>query len=205
MTNELEKKIKQMDDSLRGIYVEVAGDIRNCANSITSFIEECVYTEEKLPEKLIDKASSAYRAMKQFVEANEKITEILDRLPKGKIHEYYVYHCDNTSPENPIHVDYEILDNVLRDLYIEICGPIRNDGGSMICFVEVCQDGRFGKIPEYLKNAAKAAKKASDEFMASNNRISDAMDKLPEGKTREYDEYIAANQTNPYKPLSAPF
>ncbi len=90
MTDELESKVKQMDNVLRDLYVEISDEIRNSLNSIVSFVEVCASktTYSKLPEIVKKKINSAYSAINKFQKSNKKISEIFGRLPEEKRPEY---------------------------------------------------------------------------------------------------------------------
>ena len=83
------------------------------------------------------------------------------------------------------------MEEIIRDLYCEICGPIRNKSGAMVSLVEFLKNKEDSlELPDFVKGLVDAAYSAKEDYMQSNERISKILGRLPPDKLKEFGEYM---------------
>jgi hypothetical protein len=87
------------------------------------------------------------------------------------------------------------MDELARDLYIEICGPIRNLGIPLINLVALCKHKDvYPNLPELVREIVDITAKATAEYQEANDRISEIFNRLPEETLQRFMDYMNRKQ-----------
>jgi hypothetical protein len=83
------------------------------------------------------------------------------------------------------------MDELARDLYVEMCGPIRNLGTPIVNLVALCkQPDVYSNLPESVRIMVDIAAKAIEEYKEANDRVEKIFQRLPPPILEKYGDYI---------------
>lgn len=160
---------KILESVLEDLLAEIAGPLTESCQPAYDLVEKCAEEEnyDGFPPFLQKKLKSAQSAMNKYKSALEEVARI------------------GSSDES--------TDHKLRDIYNKISGHIRNGANCILQFATICET-ESKILPNEIMQMVKPATDSWGRFMTSNERIGRILDRLPPGKTDEYQAHHASGK-----------
>lgn len=86
----------------------------------------------------------------------------------------------------------KIYEQALKELYAELCGPLRNSLQGLLNFVDICNNEKFKKeLPSLLQESATNAKVCMGGLRSTSENMGKILMSLPPKKLAEFNKYMA--------------
>ncbi len=83
-----------------------------------------------------------------------------------------------------------VMDELARDLFCEMCGPIRNSVGPVLNLIVYCkQKDVYDTLPELVRHLVDVADEAMQKYQELDDRVSEIFQRLPKETLQRYADH----------------